>query len=421
MSKAQRRVINREFRRLAHEAFNNAFQQLALNWLVPFLKVWNGERGAFRCEWQNLTIFTKSDRHTSVAQAAKFNIFLDATIDRDRLALLLGIDPEEIYVVGQETPNHGNLRLIQITGMGKLGKDRSDSLKDRVAALKKALEERYPGIVFGDWKGHTDAGDGRWFINLRGSNEFQAAPALAVFGIPYQNVGHLQALYQTLTGEFAPLDRENPHSGLQRFIEAHVRAEIEQAVGRLRSHLRPDEQLTFMFVGDYDLNFLGLPVFQVEAFQITPEAGTATQLNGWKIFQAIQHLREANTKVIQKAVEAVTQIGQSTISEFAAKFGGWKRLLKISEVLLNPLNSTSDIFLTDEERVVLGEYFPLVLESPPEELAAEVEFLIQSYGFDRFLMMLASAPLDQQVKMLVRIMCALPGAFQDELKEVWQT
>ena len=421
LSKAQQRVINREFRRQAHEAFNNAFQQLALNWLVPFLKVWNGERGAFRCEWQNLTIFTKSDRHTSVAQAAKFNIFLDATIDRDRLALLLGIDPEEIYVVGQETPNHGNLRLIQITGMGKLGKDRSDSLKDRVAALKKALEERYPGIVFGDWKGHTDAGDGRWFINLRGSNEFQAAPALAVFGIPYQNVGHLQALYQTLTGEFAPLDRENPHSGLQRFIEAHVRAEIEQAVGRLRSHLRPDEQLTFMFVGDYDLNFLGLPVFQVEAFQITPEAGTATQLNGWKIFQAIQHLREANTKVIQKAVEAVTQIGQSTISEFAAKFGGWKRLLKISEVLLNPLNSTSDIFLTDEERVVLGEYFPLVLESPPEELAAEVEFLIQSYGFDRFLMMLASAPLDQQVKMLVRIMCALPGAFQDELKEVWQT
>jgi len=422
ISKETQQLINRQLRREAHEEFSEAFQRVALNWLVPFLKIWAGERGALRCEWQQLTIFTKSDRHTALAQSAKFNIFLDGTISRERLALLLGIDPNEIYVLGQQAPNHGNLKIIQVTGMGKLGKDRSDSLKDRVAALKKALEERYPGIVFGDWKAHTEAGDGRWFVNLRGSNEFQAAPALAVFGIPYQNVGHLQALYQTLTNEFASLNKETPHEGLQRFIEAHVRAEIEQAVGRLRSHLRPDEQLTFIFVGDYDLSFLGgAPVEWIEAFQITPEAGTASQLNGWRIFQAIRNLRDANAKVIQKAVEAVTQINQSTISEFAAKFGGWKRLLKISEVLLNPLNSGSDIFLTDEERAVLGKYFPLVLDNPPEELATEVGFLIHFCGFDRFLLMLAFAPLHLQVRMLVQIMQALPGAFQDEFKEMLRT
>ncbi len=92
----------------------------------------------------------KSDRHARIARAAKFNIFLDATTTKEQLALLLEIDPEEIYVVQQETPNHGNLNILQITGMGKLGKDRSESLKRRVAALRRALEERYPGIIFGE-------------------------------------------------------------------------------------------------------------------------------------------------------------------------------------------------------------------------------------------------------------------------------
>jgi hypothetical protein len=54
------------------------------------------------CESQKLTIYSRSDRHTALTRAAKFNIFLDATITRERLALLLGIDPEEIYVIEQE-------------------------------------------------------------------------------------------------------------------------------------------------------------------------------------------------------------------------------------------------------------------------------------------------------------------------------
>ncbi|HEY9833962.1 MAG TPA: bifunctional DNA primase/polymerase [Stenomitos sp.] len=415
LSKAQQRIVNREFRRQAHEKFNNAFQQLALNWLVPFLKVWNGERGAFRCEWQNLIIFTKSDRHTSVARSAKFNIFLDATIDRERLALLLGIDPEEIYVVGQETPNHGNLKILQITGMGKLGKDRSDSLKDRVAALKKALEEQYPGIVFGDWKAHTDAGDGRWFVNLRGSNEFQAAPALAVFGIPYQNVGHLQALYQTLTGEFAPLDRENPHSGLQRFIEAHVRAEIEQAVGRLRSHLRPNEQLTFMFVGDYDLSFLEMPVEQVEAFQITPSAGTDVQITRWKILEAVRLLHSQSQKLTQVAIATLMGKSQELISKIASEFGGWKRLKKILLVLLNPSSSGSNIFsgLTDDEKWLAQIYLPACLDDQPEDAVEQIGQLVQLYGIKQFLRLLSAATPQSQARLLALLLQSLP--FHTEL------
>ncbi|HEY9601245.1 MAG TPA: bifunctional DNA primase/polymerase [Allocoleopsis sp.] len=417
VSKAMQRLVNREFRRQAHQEFSEGFQRLALNWLVPFLRVWSGERGAFRGEWQQLIVFTKSERHTAVARAAKFNIFLDATLDRDRLALLLGIDPGEIYVVGQETPNHGNLKIVQVTGMGKLGKDRSDSLKGRVAALRKGLEERYPGIVFGDWKSHAETGDGQWFVNLRGSNEFQNASAMAVFGIPYQNVGYLQALYQALTGEFAPLDRETPHEGLQRFIEAHVQAELEQGVGRLRSHLRPNEHLTFLIVGDYDLSFLGMPVEQVEAFQIAPEAGTDAQLTRWKMLEAVRTLKSLGKKLTQKAIASLIGKSQELISKIAKEWGGWTRLKKLLLVLLDPLYSSSNNFetLTDEEKSIAQSYLPLALDEPPEEAIEQIGAVIQAYGVRAFLRILTAATPQTQAKLLALVMQALPLGFQSEL------
>jgi hypothetical protein len=417
VSKAMQRLVNREFRRQVHQEFSEGFQRLALNWLVPFLRVWSGERGAFRCEWQQLIVFTKSDRHTAVARAAKFNIFLDATIDRDRLALLLGIDSSEIYVVGQETPNHGNLKIVQVTGMGKLGKDRSDSLKDRVAALRKGLEERHPGIIFGDWKSHAETGDGQWFVNLRGSNEFQNAPAMAVFGIPYQNVGHLQALCQTLTGEFAPLDRETPHEGLQQFIEAHTQAEIEQAVGRVRSHLRPNEQLTFIFVGDYDLRFLGLPVEQVEAFQIAPEAGTPTQITRWKILEAARTLNSQKKKLTQEAIASLIGKSQELISKIASELGGWMRLKKLLLVLLDSFYSGSNNFemLSDEEKFIAQSYLPLALDEPLEEDIEQIVTVIQAYGIRAFLRILTATTPQTQARILALVMQALPLGFQSEL------
>ena len=417
ISKAMQRLVNREFRRQAHQEFSEGFQHLALNWLVPFLRVWSGERGALRCEWQRLTIFSRSDRHSAIAQSAKFNIFLDATISRERLAMLLGVDPDEIYVVGQEVPNHANLRIIQITGMGKLGKDRSDSLNKRVAALRKGLEEQYPGIVFGDWKCHAEAGDGQWFVNLRGSNEFQNAPAMAVFGIPYQNVGHLQALYQALTGDYAPLDKDNPHEGLQQFVEAHTQAEVEQSVGRLRSHLRPNEQLTFIFVADYDLSFLDLPVEQVEAFQIAPEAGTPAQITRWKILEAVRQLRGQGEKVTQQAIASLAEISQPAIAKIATNFGGWKRLSKILLALLDPFYSGSNNFseLTDEETWTAQTYLPCLLDESQEAAVRDIGAIIEIYGISAFLRILSATTPHTQARLLALVIRALPANFQCEL------
>jgi hypothetical protein len=417
ISRGLQQLIKREFRRVVHQEISTEFQRLALNWLVPFLRVWNRERGALRCESQKLIIYSRSDRHTALTRAAKFNIFLDATITRERLALLLGIDPEEIYVIEQQTPNHNNLRIIQITGMGKLGKDRSGSLKQRVAALREALERRHADIAFGDWKAHASDGDGQWFVNLRGSNEFEDAPAMAVFGVPYQNLGHLQALYQTLTGEEAPLDKDNLHQGLQRFIEAHTQAEIEQATGRLRAHLRSCEQLTFYFVGDYDLSFLGVPVEQVEAFQITPEAGTPAQITRWKILEAIRLLQNQGQKITQIAIAASSQISQPLIAKIASQFGGWGRLKKLLLALLDSLYSDSNNLasLSDEEKWLAECYLPLLLNDPPEVAVEQMRSIIQAYGFRVFGVIVAAASPQTQARLLALVVQALPVGIQLEL------
>jgi hypothetical protein len=419
ISESMQRLVNRQFKREAHRKFFEELENLPLNWLIPFLKVWTRfERGALRCEGNHLIVFTHNQKYSDIAASARFNIFLDATITREHLALLLGVDPSEIYVVGQETPNHKNLKIIQITGMGKLGKDRSKSLGQRVAALRKALEERYPNIVFGDWKSQASQGDGQWFVNLRGSNEFKDAPAMAVFGVPYQNIGYLQALYQTLTGEFAGLDKETPHEGLQRFIDAHVEAEIEQAVGRLRSHLRPNEQLTFVFVGDYDLSFLGMPVEQIEAFQITPEAGTPTQITRWKILEAARTLNTQRKKLTQDAIASLIGKSQELISKIASELGGWMRLKKLLLVLLDPLNSGSNNFpeLSAEEKWIAQTYLPGLLEDEsPEAAVQELAEVVRACGVSGFLQILTAATPQTQARILTLVMQALPLGFQSEL------
>jgi hypothetical protein len=421
VSKAAQQVINRQFRRQAHEEFSEAFQRVALNWLVPFLRVWNGERGALRCEWQQLIIFTKSDRHAAIAQSAKFSIFLDATISREWLALLLGIDPNEIYVVGQETPNHNNLRIVHVTGMGKLGKERRESLTERVDLLKAELKKRFPGVAIGDWQKFADPGDGQWFVNLRGSNEFQHAPALAVFGNPCQNIGHLQALYQSLTGEYAPLNKENPHEGLQRFIDAHIEAEIEQAGGRLRSHLRPDEQLTFIFIGHYDLSFLGMPVEQIAAFELCEAAGTLQQKSRWAIWNAYKDLRQQlgdGAEIGSNQLARQIGITKGRLSQIAKNFNGWDGLNRCLGLLFTSIyNNPKHPIEVDEETYWLAQsYLPLVLNLPPLEALREIATLIKAQNVEGFRRMLAATTSETKSKLLTAFLMFLPSEILTEIE-----
>ncbi|MEW6490934.1 MAG: hypothetical protein AB1589_00050 [Cyanobacteriota bacterium] len=420
ISHPMRRLVREHFAKNAYREAATGLENVLLNWFVPFLKVWNGFPGALRCEKGRLTIFSRSTRHTHVIKSLKFNIYLDATISAERLGLLVGIAPEEILAIEQWHCDRNNLRIVQITGMGKLGKERSNGLQIRVQALRTELLRRHPDIAFGDWKAQAEEGDGQWFVNLRGSNEFQNRSALAVFGIPYQNIGYLQALYQTLTGCYASLNEELLLEGLQRFIDAHVEADIEQAMERLRSLIRPDEQLTFYFVGDYDLSFLGMPVEQIEAFLIAPEAGTAAQITRWKIQEAFGQLTLSGEKITQQKLALEANVTQGRLSQIAAEFGGWGVLKKILAALLDGFNSTTNNFsgLSEEERWLAQTYLPLVVNEMHIEALSEIGIAVKAYGVKGFLRILQSCSLPTQVRLLSRIFEEMPEGVQQELREV---
>lgn len=418
ISRSMRRLVREHFASYAYREAATGLENVLLNWFVPFLRVWNGLHGALRCEKGRLTIFSRSTRHTDVIKSLKFNIYLDGTISAERLGLLLDIAPEDILAIEQWHPVRHNLRIVQITGMGKLGKERSNGLKVRVQALRTELLRRHPDIAFGDWKAQAEVGDGQWFVNLRGSNEFENRSALAVFGIPYQNIGYLQALYQTLTGCYAELNEEFCE-GLQRFIDAHVEADIEQAMERLRALIRPEERLTFYFVGDYDLSFLGVPVEQIEAFLITPEAGTALQITRWKIQEAFGQLAVSGEKITQHKLALEANITQGRLSQIAAEFGGWGVLRKILAALLDGFYSATNNFsgLSEEERWLAQTYLPLVVNEAHSEALSEVGIAVKAYGIKGFLRILQSSPLPTQVRLFFRIFEVMPEGVRQELRE----
>jgi hypothetical protein len=182
------------------------------------------------------------------------------------------------------------------------------------------------------------------------------------------------------------------------------------------SLIRPCEQLTFYFVGDYDLSFLGVPIEQVEAFLIAPEAGTAVQITRWKIQEAFRQLMVSGEKVTQDKLALEANITQGRLSQIAAEFGGWGVLKKILAALLDGNNCATNNFsgLSEEERWMAQTYLPLVVN----EALSEIGIAVKAYGVKGFLRILQSSPLSTQGRLLSRIFEVMPENMRQELREV---
>jgi hypothetical protein len=189
---------------------------------------------------------------------------------------------------------------------------------------------------------------------------------------------------------------------------------------RLRALIRAEEQLTFYFVGDYELSFLGVPVEQVEAFLIAPEAGTALQITRWKIQSAFGQLTLGGEKITQEKLALEANITQGRLSQIAAEFGGWGVLKKILAALLDGFNSVTNNFsgLSEEERWLAQTYLPLVVNEIHSEVLSEIGIAVKAYGVEAFLRILGSSPLLTQVRLLSRIFEVMTEAVRQELREV---
>lgn len=426
-AKKAAKAANSILRQENYKNTKNELHSVALNWLVPLLQIWVNEKvGAFRCEHGVLSIYTPELRHRAIAEKAAFNIYLDATMRREDLALKMGIDVDEILHIEQASPTYENLKIIQVTGMGKVGKDRRSSMDSRLLALKAALTEQHPNLKCLEWKKHASEIDGYHFRDSRGINRFQDADSLCSVGIPYPNLGELAIEYYLLTGLQIDLASKDNDAKFQAFVDAHVQAEILQEAGRLRSHLRPNQKLYYYFIGDYDLSFFidQLPKVQFEQVQavlIAPEAGSVGQQTKYLLASAYQQLVDNGKKVTQTAIAEIVGITQERVSQIAKQLGGWKALKELLVLLLTTNNNETYISSPPDDDLVWAaqHYLPLLVFNPdclpPSQVIAQVLEIASVYGWEKFAAIIASQLPQLRASLLAYLIEVLPS----ELKTVF--
>ncbi|MBD2246798.1 PriCT-2 domain-containing protein [Nostoc sp. FACHB-888] len=359
------------------------FLELPLYWLPDFLESWKGE-GFLACKWGVLSIYRRNTKYQDLANSAQFNIYLDATTTPEQLKLKLAYN-DPVLIIEQSRPDYSNLTVVNVTGLGKLSKNRSPSLTARVNALKETLLKLHQCLGIIEWKQVASEAEDRieygHFVDGRGVNRFSDTDAIASFGIPYQNIGTLAAHFQVMTGFKVNLEDKN--STFQQYLIQLVRAEIIQEIGRLRAHRRSNQELTFYFCADYDLNFLltelpGVKLEVVDACDFCIEAGSRDQQTLHAIVNAFTHLWQSHQKIGQKAIAKIIDTTQGWVSRFTQRWGGWQHFKKLLLLLLDSLNSGSNKNLADldeDEKWLARTYFPMLIaesESSPEDALEHV-------------------------------------------------
>jgi hypothetical protein len=299
-------------------------------WLVDLVNVITTGAGALHLSFENLTITQLDARHREIAQATKGNIFLDATLSREDLAMMLGCSPEDIYLCRQRPEQGGsNLTITQVNDLGRVSMQRGKDQRRRIEALVNHYREVNPNTRVIDFK-KFDA-DGAWWRDSRGVNAFTNVTTLMLVGTPCRNLAALQAEYACLKGQFPGGNNEE----FRQWTNRKIRADMLQGIGRLRAQRRPGECLHVVVLSNFDL---GVPAEQVAAREITLKAATKVERMEAAITAAVKQLQAQGQKVTQAAVALIVGCSQGYISRF-------RYLL---QTLLDPPNSKSNNFPNGE-------------------------------------------------------------------------
>lgn len=418
--------VREQFRKDAMRESLKNLDNLPVNWLVPLLQILTGQiEGSFRystrwdkdkkCFINTLVIVQKDkDLIENIKSHTKL-ILLDATAKVEDIAARLEVDPNEILVGSATPPSHENMIITQVTGFGHLG-ERSPDKQQRVNALRQYYRQKYgDDVAFIDFLRYKDENDGHWFVDNRGCNRYQGYTKLVLFGVPYENLGHLYSQYTTTTGK---VDYEN--EDFQRFVDARWQSEIIQGCGRLRSHLRPNEQLEIILVNDKDLTFLlsrfsGANARIVDAFELCPEAGTERQRTQWAVYRAMQELKTVGEKLTQSAIANLANINQSTVSRVLSAVGGYLGLEKLCTTLLDPLyrGMHKKIPLPDDPTEMVEQSALMT----PGELLDEIADMVKNLGISEYQRLLGFLSPEARMKYYTALMSLLPSEARSQLTQ----
>ncbi|MGR3279554.1 hypothetical protein ACSYAD_31295 [Acaryochloris marina NIES-2412] len=331
LPKQLRKKFSERDSEMAEQARNGVVKQ----WLVPLIRILQGGAGCIQVSHYGLVLNTPTPRHRALAQAAQANVFLDATLSREDLALKLGCSPDEILVVRQAVPDTGNLEVIQVKDMGRVGMSRGGDQVKRIGALTQHYQDLDAvNTRTIDFKKFEQ--DGAWWRDSRGVNDFLTVQTLVLVGTPCRNLNDLAAEFAIVCGYYP--EEDDPE--FTAFIDRSILAEIHQAIGRLRAHRRPGESLQVVLLSNIEMD---TPVQIVQAKDLTIEAAKKTERVQIAIESAIIQLKSKGKKVTQQIVAGMTKIPRGTIARY------WRLFTSLLESLNSKMNNSSNAPNPDQE------------------------------------------------------------------------
>ncbi|WP_254035838.1 hypothetical protein [Planktothrix agardhii] len=373
-------------------------------WLPALIDCLIGnKRINLRIDNGKLIITKLSKRHRNIIKSAGLSIALDATQNKRDYALSLGISLNEILEVSEVKQSTPNLHIHIIKGMGRGGKQRRDTMQERINVAINAIAKRHQGQNIGliDHKSavanYQDLGHklGYWHKDTRGSNQFLNTQVMVSVGHPCPNLGQVAAEYQTLTGYFPTPDQRTGRYG--GWVNRKIKAELIQDVGRLRAHLRPDEQLHSYLVADLDddtisatrLAYPTATIIIEDIYDIAPGAASKGVQTERGIIEALWSSVKSGVVATIDTIAQAVGITKGGISKcLKDRLGIGFRVVKKSLLLLyRAINSKSKLSELDEEsKYIALEYLPNVVRDfengqiTPADVVVEVVNTAKAYG-----------------------------------------
>ena len=384
-------------------------------------------------------IITKlSKRHRNIIKGAGFSIALDATKSKQDYALSLGISSDEILEVSEVKQDTPNLTIHIVKGTGQGGKQRRDTMQERINIAINAIATRHQGQNIGviDHKSAIDSYQdlghklGYWHKDTRGSNQFLNTQTMISIGRPCPNLGQVAAEYQTLTGYSPTPDQRTGRYG--GWVNRKIQSELIQDVGRLRAHLRPDEQLHSYLVADFDddtisaarLAYPTATIIIEDIYDIAPEAASKGVQTERGIINAVwAAIKSGATATITQIAEGLGITPGGVSYTVKHRLGiGFKALTKILVLLLEGINSKTKISDLDSDSLYIAtEYLPNVIAdfeqgaTTAADVVVDIITTAKAHGHRQFRHILAATPIPILCKLLGAVLRFVPPKLLTEL------
>lgn len=383
------KLCNDIFRKEAYQKTQGNLESLPPNALIYLLKFIHGEEGiAARLNGKALTL-TIDDRssYSPALKAMKSVIFLDSTISTERLQKDSGLERPIISIRQKINKPLDNLIVhnIQIEGLGS--STYSETALKRVKAVTAAINKNagysVPIISLKAYQEQLST-QGYWFVDNRGSNDFEGLENLIAVGSPYPNVGSVQDNYYALYGTL---------DGFNEYYAHLVSSEILQFTGRPRPHRYKDQQFHLWFINSgLDLDFLteyGATVINQHGFELANVAGNEYQYRMYSIIKTIDALTKDGKKITQDAIAQMINISgskkkvtQSSISQFLKSAGVTLSELA-SKIISGPINDSNRL-TNNSDWLLKSSYFRVLFNLDPLEILKELIPVILNVGWRDF-------------------------------------